>query len=139
MTPKVHETKEKIDMLDYINMEIFKNMFFIYFQREGKGWGKRERHINVWLPLIHPPTGDLAPNPGMCPDWESNQRPFGVQAGTQATGLHQPGQNLNFCALKAFIQRLKRKPTEFERISANHTSDKRLIFRHILKTPTTQL
>ena len=26
-----------------------------------------------------PPTGDLAHNPGMCPDWESNQRPFGSQ------------------------------------------------------------
>ena len=28
-----------------------------------------------------PPTGDLAYNPGVCPDWESNQRPFGLQAG----------------------------------------------------------
>ena len=23
-----------------------------------------------------PPTGDLACNPGTCPDWESNRRPF---------------------------------------------------------------
>ena len=23
-----------------------------------------------------PPTGDLARNPGMCPDWESNLRPL---------------------------------------------------------------
>ena len=31
--------------------------------------------------LSHTPrTGDLACNPGMCPDWESNQRPFGSQA-----------------------------------------------------------
>ena len=37
------------------------------------------------------PTGDLASNPGMCPDWESNQRPFGLQAGTQSTEPHQPG------------------------------------------------
>ena len=29
-----------------------------------------------------PPTGDLACNPGMCPDWESNQRLFGLQAST---------------------------------------------------------
>ena len=33
--------------------------------------------------LHMPPTGDLACNPGMCPDWESNQWPFGSQAGTQ--------------------------------------------------------
>ena len=38
-----------------------------------------------------PPTGDLAPNPGMCPDWESNWRPFGSQAGAQSIEPHQPG------------------------------------------------
>ena len=38
-----------------------------------------------------PPTGDLAHNPGMCPDWESNWRPFGLQAGSQSTEPHQPG------------------------------------------------
>ena len=35
--------------------------------------------------------GDLAHNPGMCPDWESNQQPFGLQACTQSTEPHQPG------------------------------------------------
>ena len=37
-----------------------------------------------------PPTGDLACNPGMCPDWESNQGLLGSQAHTQSTELHQP-------------------------------------------------
>ena len=42
----------------------------------------RERNIDVWgkhqLAASHTsPTGDLASNPGMCPDWESNQQPFG--------------------------------------------------------------
>ena len=33
----------------------------------------------------------------MCPDWESNWRPFGSQAGTQSTEPHQPGhRNLTF-------------------------------------------
>ena len=41
-----------------------------------------------------PPTGDLACNPGMCPDWESNQRPFGLQTHAQSTKLHQPGLKL---------------------------------------------
>ena len=53
-----------------------------------------DRNINVWLPLAHPPTGDLACNPGMCPDWESNWRPFGSQAGAQSTEPHQPGPYL---------------------------------------------
>ena len=34
------------------------------------------------------PTGDLAPNPGMCPDWELNWRPFGLQVGTQSTEIY---------------------------------------------------
>ena len=29
-----------------------------------------------------PPAGDLAHNPGMCPDWELNWQPFGSQAST---------------------------------------------------------
>ena len=37
------------------------------------------------------PTGDLACIPGMCPNWESNQQPFGSQAHTQSTEVHQPG------------------------------------------------
>ena len=39
------------------------------------------------------PTGDLACNPGMCPDQEPNQRPFSSQAGAQSTEPHQPGQD----------------------------------------------
>ena len=47
-----------------------------------------------------PPTGDLACNPGMCPDWELNQRPFGSQACAQPTELHQPGLKIIKCFLK---------------------------------------
>ena len=38
-----------------------------------------------------PLTGDLAHNPGMCPDWELNSQPFGLQADTQSTEPQQPG------------------------------------------------
>ena len=38
-----------------------------------------------------PPSGDLARNPGMCPDWELDQRPFGSQASTKSTEPHQVG------------------------------------------------
>ena len=37
-----------------------------------------------------PLTGDLACNPGMGPDWESNWQPLGLQASTQSTEPHQP-------------------------------------------------
>ena len=46
-----------------------------------------------------PPTGDLAHNPGMCPDWESNRRPFSWQVSTQSTEPHQPGQGKTFYSL----------------------------------------
>ena len=43
-----------------------------------------------------PPTGDLALIPVTCPDWESNQRPFGSQAGSQSTEPLQPGYMMIF-------------------------------------------
>ena len=51
---------------------------------------KREKHQCV-VASHAPPTGDLACNPGMCPDWELNRRPFGSQAGIQSTEPYQPG------------------------------------------------
>ena len=39
-----------------------------------------------------PPTGDLAHNPGTCPDWEWKQQLFDSQAPAQSpTEPHQPG------------------------------------------------
>ena len=38
-----------------------------------------------------PPAGDLAYNPGTCPDWELNQHPFGPRTSTQFTESYQPG------------------------------------------------
>ena len=71
---------------------VFKKILFIYFFRERKGGKKRGRETSMCgcLSTAHP-TGDLAHNPGMCPDWESNLRPFSLQAGTQSTEPHQPG------------------------------------------------
>ena len=42
------------------------------FLERGKRKEKEERNIDVWLPLSCPLLGNRAPNPGMCPDWESN-------------------------------------------------------------------
>ena len=42
-----------------------------------------------------PPTADLACNSGMCPDWESNWRPFASQSSAQSTEPPQPGKQLN--------------------------------------------
>ena len=65
-------------------------MILLILERGGEKEKEKDRNINVWLPLA-PPTGDLACNPGMCPDWELNFQPFGSQAHAQYTELHQPG------------------------------------------------
>ncbi|KAF6104488.1 hypothetical protein HJG60_011403 [Phyllostomus discolor] len=71
--------------------------------REGKGWRQRRREPNIIVGEKHqlaasctPPTGDLAHNPGMCPDRASNQRRCGSQASAQSTEPHQPGQKQSF-------------------------------------------
>ena len=66
----------------------FKDFIYLFLVR-GEGREKeRERNINVWLPLKCPPPRDLAHNPGMCPDGESNWRPFGSKACAQSTEPH---------------------------------------------------
>ena len=77
----------------------FLKIFCIYLffrEREGNGGRRRgEKDLNVWE--IHgclwlpPHLGTWPHNPGTCPDWESNQQPFGLQARTQSTEPHQPG------------------------------------------------
>ena len=73
---------------------IFKKLkkdLFIFRERGKEGEREGEKHQCVVASCV-PPTGDLACNPGMCPDWESNQQCFGSQAHAQSTELHQPGQ-----------------------------------------------
>ena len=54
-------------------------MFFIFIylllDRVREGERKGEKHQGVVTSHV-PSTGDLARNPGMCPNWDSNQQPF---------------------------------------------------------------
>ena len=68
---------------------------FIFFREEGRE-KESERNIVVQdkqrsVASLRPPPGDLVCNPGMCPDWELNWRPLGLQASTRSTEPHQPG------------------------------------------------
>ena len=64
---------------------------FIFRRREREG----EKHQCV-VDSRTPPTGDLARDPGMCPDWELNQQPFALWADAQSTEPHKPGQFSSF-------------------------------------------
>ena len=66
--------------------------YFIYLFLERGEERQRSRETRCVVASHLPPTGDLAYNPGMCPDWESNWWPFGLQASTQSTEPHQPGR-----------------------------------------------
>ena len=65
--------------------------FYLFLERgrEGETEGQKQQGVVACHML---PTGDLACNPGMYPDWELNWRPFGLQACTQSTEPHQPGR-----------------------------------------------
>ena len=57
--------------------------------REGESQGEkhpRSRDTSIGC-LSHVPHW----GPGLCPDWELNQQPFGSQACTRSTEPHQPG------------------------------------------------
>ena len=57
-------------MLDIIMLLYEKNRY-IYLFFEGKGEREGEKYHCV-VTSSTPSTEDLARNPGMCPDWESN-------------------------------------------------------------------
>ena len=69
--------------------------FYLFIFREREMEGERESELSLaekqqCVVASHtPPTGDLTCNPDMCPDRESNRRPFSLQAGTQSTEPHQ--------------------------------------------------
>ena len=66
----------------------FKDFVYLFLERgEGEREGETHQYVVASRP---PPSGDRACNPGMCPDWELNWRPFGSQAHAQSTELHQP-------------------------------------------------
>ena len=69
-------------------LKIFNSLISRERGREEERDGEKQQCV---VASYAPPTGDLAHNPGTCPDWESSQRPFGSQAGAQSTEPHQPG------------------------------------------------
>ena len=68
----------------------------IYFRQRGREGERGETHQRDCL--SHAPYWGpgLTSNPGMCPNWELNRRPFGLQSGAQSIEPHQPGQKFYF-------------------------------------------
>ena len=75
-------------IISFIYLKIY--LFIYLFLERGKGGRKRGKH-QCMVASCATPAGDLVHNPGMCPDWESNQQPLGSHASTKSTEPHQPG------------------------------------------------
>ena len=89
---------QEIYLLDFLFVLL--KILFIYFQRKGEREGEKHQCV---VTSHMPPAGDLARNPGMCPDWELNRQHFDLQAGTQFTEPHQPGLPLRFSVTTNFL------------------------------------
>ena len=110
----------------YLTFLLFKKFFQIFylFFRQGEEREKEgEKHQCVWekhqstaSPTF--PPGDLAHNPGMCPDWEYNQQPSSLQSGAQP--LNHTSQGLIF-PLNLFCFCLKNN-FGFDHFSPNYWS-----------------
>ena len=61
---------------------------YLFLERGGGREGEKHQCV---VTSHTPPTEDLAHNPGMCPDQESNRQPFGLQDNTQPMESHQLG------------------------------------------------
>ena len=57
-------------ILRMVDLFIFMYLFIYSLERGREGEREVEKHQCV-VASCTPATGDLAPNPGMCPDWES--------------------------------------------------------------------
>ena len=73
----------------------FKKYFIYLFLERGREGERGEKHQCVVASHM-PPTGDLAPNPGVCPRMGMNEWPFVSQVGAQSFEPHQVRKNSHF-------------------------------------------
>ena len=90
MTPKFTASNPTVLCFNMNSLNTFLKRFYLFLGMRREEEREEEEHQCV-VASCTPPTGDLAHNPGMCPDWESNGPPFVSKAGAQSTEPHQPG------------------------------------------------
>ena len=77
-------------------MHFLKDFIYLFIFRE-RGRKEKEGEKHHCVVASHSfPTGDLACNPGMCPDWELNWRPFGLQPVLNPLSYTSQGNSLQF-------------------------------------------
>ena len=74
---------------------LFLKILCIYLERGREGERDGQKHQCVVASPVYP-TGHLARNPGMCPDWEWNRHPFGSQPTLNPLSYTSQGVSLHF-------------------------------------------
>ena len=94
-----------LDLVTTFYSYLFFKRFCLFFREWGKE-GEREGEKHQCVVASHtPPTGDLACSAGMCPDWESNQWPFGRIPPNPLSNTSQGGDNFLDTMSKAWPMR----------------------------------
>ena len=97
----LHHKNSEIRKIPLLNISfIFEDFIYLFIFRQRGKEGEREGEKHQCVVDSCVPTGDLAHNPGMHPDWELSRQPFGLQASAQPTEPHQPGPLLNISTQK---------------------------------------
>ena len=92
----ISNCRKKALKILFLTLFFFKRFYLFIFRENGREEEREGEKYQCVVASGMPPTGDLACNPGMCPDWGLNCWHFGSPSGTQSTEPHQPGQEMLF-------------------------------------------
>ena len=107
----IHSYYNVVDSISYAALKccyVFKDCIYLFLERGKEGETEEKKHQCV-VASHTLPTGDLAHNSGVCPDWELNWQPFDLQASTQSTEPHQSG--LKCCY---FLTLVEESPSSYD-------------------------
>ena len=77
------------------NIYIFKDFIYLFSERgEGRERETKSEEHQCVVASCAPSTGDLACNPGMCPDWESNWYPLVCRPALKPLSHTSQGKNI---------------------------------------------
>ena len=103
-----------------------KIIYLLIFRERGKE-GEREGEKHRLVASHTLPNGELACNPGTGPDWESNQRSFGLQPTLNPLSYTSQGSHFIFQAnlWKAFYNKFKMISKSFQYSKTNTFPEKK--------------
>ena len=105
---------------------VFKDFIYLFLERGREGEREGEKYQCVLASCVAS-NADLACNPGTGPDWESNQRSFGLQPTLNPLSYTSQGSHFIFQAnlWKAFYNKFKMISKSFQYSKTNTFPEKK--------------